>query len=310
MLKITATDVKGNSFALPSPAYLTINQDEDVPADDLSLTIPININLTEINFITAEDNGVIVFSGPVDEQQTIVSEDSVYTKLTARSMASVLLDNESKPVNYMNPSTYVIFSRHLLPCGITKYKGEEKVMKDMLNISKGTTNWQAFYSFCVNTYGKMPRIEPDGTANFNGLESDREILFSNTEGINYNSVLENNKRCRLISDVWVKTTDNSGYITDVYNPDARERGILRCRYLDASASSSSLTVADKIINNATDSSYEITLVCPERLLDIIGAKAAVKDNYIGKVENLYVSSIYYSLRPDGEHTTVTLKKEN
>ena len=56
---------------------------------------------------------------------------------------------------------------------------DETVLKGDYNISKGTTDWQAFASFCLATVGVVPRIEPDGTADFYGVENDMKLRFSN-----------------------------------------------------------------------------------------------------------------------------------
>lgn len=308
MLSIIAYDIEGNRFELPTPVYMTLNRDENVPADDMALTFPFIESLPELDRITAKDGGETVFTGIIDEQMTISGGGGIFTKLVARSMAAVLLDNESKPVNYVNPSGSVIFSRHLAPCGIVACKGDDAVLKGPLNISKGCTHWQAFYSFCINALGKIPRIEADGTADFSGLERNGEILFSNNGGVSYSSIKENSRRCLVISRVFVKTSHKGDYDTVVQNGDGINRRIDRVRYLDASGAVP-VTVADSMINNGRDSSYELVVVCPLRLLNIIGAKATVEDSCLGRRENLYVSALSYSLKPGVQATSVTLKKE-
>ena len=308
MLTFIATDIYGKDIILPQQLSVTINQEEAVPADDLTVVFPIIEGLSELDKIQVKQNDEIVFKGIVDEQQAISNKSGAYTKIIARSMAAVLLDNESKPANYINPSTSVIYSRHLKPYGIEKYNGENQSLVGSFNVFKGSTNWQAFSNFCVQTFGKIPRIESDGTANFNGLERDKEITFGSDEGINYISVTENNRRCQLISSVWAKTSAQGDYTTEITNDTAKDRKIKRERYFDATANSD-LRVADKIINNSIDSSYELSLTCLGCYLDIIGSRAKVKDRHLGIIENLYVSGICYALNSNGEFTKVLLKKE-
>ena len=308
MLTFIATDIFGVDVPLPQPLSITINQEENVPADDLTVVFPLVYNLQELNRILVKDNDVIVFKGIVDEQQAISNKNGAFLKIIARSMAAVLLDNESKPVSYINPSVSVIFSRHLDPCGIESYKGDNLSCVGSFNVPKGSTNWQVLNSFCIKTFGNSPRIESDGTANFKGLARDRKIVFSNSNGINYISVTENNKRCNLISSVWVKTDEQGDYATEVKNDGVADRSIKRERYIDATVNTD-LYVADKMINNSLDSSYELTLMCLGCYLDIIGSKASVEDKHLGKFTNLYVSGICYTLNSNGEFTRVLLKKE-
>lgn len=310
MLKITAIDVNGNEIQLPKPLSLSINQDAEVPADDLSVTFSYIENLTELDCITVKDSDIVVFKGLVDEQQSIVDNNCAYTKLIARSMAAVLLDNESKPVNYTNPSESVIFSKHIEPYGITEYKGNNKVYLGVMNISKGTTCWQSLYKFCINTYGTIPRIEPDGTLNFYGAKNNNSILFDNTQGVKYYSLKENYKRCKLISNVFVKAPEKESYDTEFVNTTVLDKNIKRSRYIDGFVNSNALNVAEKIINTSVDDSYELTLISPCALLNILGSNATITDDVLGEISNLYVNSIHYCINSDGEYTVVRLKKEN
>jgi hypothetical protein len=302
-------DINDSIIDLPVAEYVTINQEESVPADDLSVTFPYIEQLPELVKIKAFYNSELVFLGIVDEQQVVAQESGVYTKIIARSVAGVLIDNESKPVSYLNPSTSVIWARHLEPHGIDKPVGDDVVLKGALNISKGMTDWQAFYNFCINAYGTVPRVEGDGTVKFSGVECDREMLFSNNGGTKYTSIKENNKRYQLLSTIKVKTTDSGGYNSIVENKDAVSRKIDRQRYLDSASTSNSLVVADTMLENAKKESYEITLICTEPLINVLGAKTKVQDDYIGEIDNLYISGICYRLKPEGEYTTVTLKKK-
>ena len=308
MLSLNAVDIYGNEIVLPIPSYMTVNRDENVPADDISVSFPAIKDLPELCTLTVSEDGEIIFYGQIDEQQTLVSNSSVLTRIVARSMASVLLDNESKPVSYYCPSTSIIFSRHLEPFGIRSYKGSDVVLRETLNIVKGMTNWQAFYTFCMRAYGISPRIEADGTVNLNGIECSKSVYFSNVNGTPYISLKENNKRCNTLSDVWVKLSAGDGYILNVMNENAKERKIKRERYLDATGASTSPVVAQTMIRNSVDNSYELTVVSTQRLVDILGASANLDDPYIGRKDGLYVSNIYYNLTPDSERTTITLKR--
>lgn len=310
MLSLKAIDIYDREITLPIPSYMTVNQDENVPADDISVSFTAISDLPEFNKLIVNEDDEIIFYGQVDEQQTLVSNSDVMTRIIARSMASVLLDNESKPVSYYCPSTSIIFSRHLEPFGISSYKGSDVVLRESINVVKGMTNWQALYSFCMRAYGKIPRVEADGTVNLNGIQCDKSIYFSNTDGISYISLKENNKRCNTLSDVWVKLSSGDGYILNVMNEDAKERKIKRERYLDAAGASASPTVAQTMIRNSTDNSYEIIVASLGRHLNILGASAVIDDPYIGRRDGLYVSNIYYNLTPDGERTTITLKRSN
>ena len=309
MLSIVAVDIFDNEIKLPSPKSLSVNQEIEVPADDFTAVFMFIKNLPELKKVILKENNEVVFMGLVDEQQVISDGDSGYIKIVARSMASLLLDNESRPVNYCNPSTNVIFEKHLKPLGFAEFKGEDITLYDTLNVYKGMTNWQAFYNFVKRVYGRYPRIEADGKVDFDGIENSETMYFSNIDGMPYTSIKENIKRCDVVSKVFVKTGENSGYTTEFTNEEAIKKGIKRERYLDVTNGISTIDTARKILENTKTKGYEITVITPLRLLNVLGAKAVVKDEYIGEIENLYVNSVYYSLSTQGEFTTLILKKE-
>ncbi len=309
MLSFIGIDINDNEIKLPAPEYVTINQEEDVPADDISVVFPFIPNLPELQKITVKSHNQVVFIGLVDEQQIISKEQGIWTKIVGRSLAAFLLDNESKPISYLNPSSSVIAEKHLSPYSMENFPGEDIVLSGTLNIPKGSTQWQALYNFCISAYGNRPRVDAVGTVKMRGIKSDESILFSNKDGQRYISIKENNKRYKLLSSVKVKIDHKGDYNSVVENKTAVHRKINRVRYLDSTYSSELFPVADKMLEKSVKDSYEIVLVCPDILINLLGANAKIQDNYIGEKDNLYISGICCKLSPEGEYTTVTLKKK-
>ena len=253
------------------------------------------------------DDGETVFTGIVDEQLTAADKRGAYNKIVARSMAALLLDNESTPKNYNQPSTSVIFKYHIEPFGFKAYKGANKIAKGTINIPKGSTNWYAVETFAKKAFGCFPRVESDGTVNFNGVMKDSTIRFSKNDGAIYNSVKENKKKCKVISNVKVKLKPDIGYELNVKNKKV-SAAVRRERLLDASVSSVMPDVAESMINNSNNAAYELEVISPQRLLNILGSRAEINDEYLGSIDNLYVSSLYYRLTSSDEYTAVKLKK--
>ncbi|MBQ5398812.1 MAG: hypothetical protein IIU14_05160 [Ruminococcus sp.] len=305
--------IKNNDLTvteLNKPFSCSISMNEDIPADALSVSFLGRLNIPEACYIQVYDDESLVFSGIIDEIRFFADDTSCYTKLTARSMAAVLLDNEAKPVSYNEVSTSVVFRNHLEPYGIKGYTGDEKTVFGKLNISKGMTNWQIFSYFCVRAFNKKPRIEADGTASFCGLTDKGTVRFSNTDGIKYNSVKENKKLCSEITQVRVKFESGADYDRKIRNAETEEKPVKRERFIDATNPSVPDTLADSIISNSYRDSYVVTLRCEGRLLGILGAGAEVFDEFIGEKKNMYVSDVSYSLSSSGEYTTVTLKRRD
>ena len=314
MLKFIFTDIYDNEIELNSILALSINKEENVPADDMTAVFAYQ-DLNELVSVKMYDNDEIEFTGIVDEQQKIVTGGGMYLKIIARSMAGALLDNESVPVTYNHPSTSLIFERHVKPFGIKSYNGNNSTYFGELVISKGMSNFQALSNFCNNCFSTTPRINSKGEVDINGLSYDKSVTFSPKEsegGIEYISMTESIKRCEEVSAVNVKVTNSSGYLNVVKNDDAQKRKIKRERYLNAVLTDTPMKCADIMIKNGKQNSYYVKLVCPFRHLDILGNKAIVKSasSDSSKIENLYVSSVRYTLNHSTDSTTVILKRRD
>lgn len=307
MLELYGTTEDLQEVSLGDIISLTINREENVPADDLSVTLAYNQELPEIYRVRLTDDEETVFKGIVDEQFTAADRNGAYNKIVARSMAALLLDNESIPMNYNQPSTSVIFKYHIEPFGFKDYKGANRIAAGTLSIPKGSTNWYVVESFTKKAFGSFPRVESDGTINFNGLKNESTVKFSRSDGVDYNSIKENKKRCKLLSNIRVKLKPESGYDLNIKNKNISEV-VIRERLIDATVSVVTPYTAQVMLDNGDNAAYEIMITSPRRLLSILGSRASVDDEYIGSVDNLYVSSLYYKLTPDGEYTTVTLKR--
>lgn len=307
MLELYGVTEDLNEVELGYILSLTINREENVPADDLSVTLAYNNDLPEIYRVRLTDDGETVFRGIVDEQFTTADRNGAYNKIVARSMAALLLDNESIPVNYNQPSASDIFKYHIEPFGFKEYKGANKVAEGILTIPKGSTNWYVVEAFTKKAFGGFPRVESDGTINFAGVKNESTVKFSINDGVDYNSIKENKKKYKLLSNVRVKLKPDCGYDLNVKNKNING-GVIRERLIDATISAVTPYTAQTMLDNGDNAAYEIEITSPRRLLNILGSKALVDDEYIGTVDNLYVSSLYYKLTPDAEYTTVTLKR--
>ena len=75
------------------------------------------------------------------------------------------------------------------------------------------------------------------------------------------------------------------------------------------ADKTTIQTADNIIRKSNSDSYSITLDCIGCLIESIGRPAVLDDDMFGRIENLTVRKIRYTVGSDGEKTTVTLGKE-
>lgn len=309
MLSYFFTDKNGKKFEIKNVLTAEISADVDVPADELVLVMPYDERFRNADMFEVYDDEALVFVGQADEIVSIVQNSGAIAKLSARSLAGRLLDNEAEPVTYVNPAAKFIFERHLKPFGIVGYDGDEHAFMGKIKIEKGMTEWQVLEKFCNGRYGKSPRITGAGFALMCGTYGGAKPIVFGRNGVGYTSLREYIKPCRVISQIKLRTEEYGGYKSIISNKCVADR-IKRVRYVNAFLDNNAVKTADRMIENGNRQSFEITVECPKCLCGIVGRRAVIYDPIVGKREGLVVTSIKYSLKKNGESTTVVLGKEN
>ena len=309
MLSFVFTDTEKREHRFDDPLTLNIRMDEDVPADDLYAVFPYR-DVGELTRVAAYDGGTLAFVGVVDEQERILSEKGRFLRVSARSLAAHLLDNEAPPQTYSHPSASLIFERHIAPYGIVWDEDDATYFGEQV-ITKGTSQWAVLKNFCNACYSTAPRITADGRLRMKDSADPETVSFSDSGGgIAYSELYESKKRCEEISCVNIKVSDDEGYCRRIENADAAARGIVRERYLNAILAATPVTCADSIIANGEAASYSMTLKCGGRLTDCMGKRAIVQNRLFGERKDLYISGVSYRLDANGDSTTLRLKRRS
>ncbi len=292
------------------PITAVMNCELEVPADEITVTCRYDREISEnADYINVFCDGELIFKGQIDEIADIKDENGVITRISARSLAGMLLDNEAEPVTYINPAPEFIYLRHLKPFGIDAFTVKNTPFYGHLKIDKGMSHWQVFQNFCKNLYGTMPRISGDGKAYFEGVDSkDKVVLESNAQKSDYYSLKAYNKRYKLISGVKVRLDEFGTYSSYIKNENPDCKKIRRERYVNAAADTSSIETADKVIANSNKSGRIYLAESAGCHIGLIGKRAVIDDDVFGKIDNLTVAKTAYTLNKDGEFTSITLIK--
>lgn len=308
MLRFEVTYKDKRAFQLGNVLTAELDRQLDVPADSLTLTVPYNRTLIEnADMLSAYSGDEQVFFGQIDEIVTVKQSGGLISRLSARSLAAALLDNEAEPLEYNNPSSRLIYNRHLAPFGITEYDEERHPLYGNFRISKGMSHWQVIENYCKKRYGAIPRIS-GSRAYLKGIEAEGEALFGG-DGTSYFEMREYRRRCKLISKVRLMFSTVAGYGSYILNENPECEGVERVRFVNALADNTSVDTAQSIIDAGNRDSYFIKLKCVGSKLEILGKAAIVDDNELGRIENLRVYGVNYKLNSGGELTTVVLRKE-
>ena len=306
MLRCVLRDVNGMEIIMPELLSLQVNADEGVPADSLDATFGY-APTAQLTGVTLYDDDTPLFIGIVDEEEHQCDPQGEYLRLSARSLAAHLLDNEAEPCSYDHPSLGLIYERYLKPYGITLFDGDDAVFFGEQSVMKGASCWRVLKNFCTACYSSVPRVSSVGVLYPKGIRQNETISFGG-DGIRYTSIREVQKRCEEISAVYVKASNSGTYSLPIENPQAIERGVRRVRYLNAMLSESPMRCADAMIRNGEKKAYAIHLSCPSCLLGKEGCRAVLRDTVLGNKEDLYISAVHYRMTKDGAYSSVTLKR--
>lgn len=306
MLSCVLQDVHGNRITAPRLLSLRVNIDEGVPADSLYAVFPYT-ETEELAAITLYDGDTTVFIGVIDEEEHERSAQGEYLKVSARSLAAHLLDNEAMPCAYDHPSMRFIYERYVQPYGITLCADDDAVYFGEQSILKGSSCYRVLKKFCTACYSSVPRISSVGVLYPKGMQREQTTVFG-SGGVRYTALSEINKRCEEISTVYVKTSNMVSYTLPIENARAKERGIRRVRYLNAALTESPMHCADAMIHNGDAKAYTVRLRCPTCLLGTEGNRARLQDTVIDGNNDLYISALHYRMNAEGEYTDVILKR--
>lgn len=308
-MNVNAITASGVDIVLSAPLSLFINREEDVPADDLTAVFAYTAPLPELSEIRVTDGDEILFSGIVDEQSVFCSANGIVLKITARSMAALLLDNEAQPQCYDRPCADDMFRRHILPLGITRYSCDRQERPARFEILKGMSQWQALSLFCRSCLDSAPSVTPDGCVMMcEHKKAEAPLCFGGREGLPITEGIVKIKRYKRLSRIFVKTGNDQGYDMIMEDKDAQESGIKRERFLNASNPLSvPVSRADTMLENGRKQSIEIVLTCPARMTAALG-KAARAQVCGETYRKLYVSGLQYKLLTGKETTTLTLNR--
>ena len=147
MLRCELKDVYGQKYAMPRILSLQVDVDEGVPADALYALFPYTPT-AELCEITLYDGDAPVFIGVIDEEEHICERNGTYLKVSARSLAAHLLDNEAMPCEYDHPSLSLMVERYAKPFGVTLGTESDEVFFGEQSVTKGTSCWKALKTFC------------------------------------------------------------------------------------------------------------------------------------------------------------------
>ena len=310
-MKFKFETVKNKIIELKDPYMVSINKEEETPADDLTAIFPIDKKFDEFRNVEVFLDDVMIFSGVIDEQITEVSDSGLTLKIYARNKAALLIDNEALPQTYQNPSLKIIFDRHIKKYGFSELRGDNKAFTNTFTVSKGMSEWDVLKEYCSTYLNTVPIVIDDYIidATSRNYNKSNTILSNNDNGIRYFGIKEDVSRYNLISEVFVRTGKDAAYDTRITDESALINGVERKRYLNfTNDKRTPVALGEQIIKNGKRKYKRITAECIGLVPFVISQKVRVSDNVLGDIDNLNIIRINYQLDSSGEKTKIVMIK--
>ena len=308
-MRLLGKTVFGEEIELTAPCYLRYESEEGVPADSLEARFarPQGLpELCELSAYAASDTPF--FAGIVDEQIESLQEDGFYLQLACRGFAALLLDSEALPQSYRLPSLQLLYSRHAAPYGFLGVRGDLSPFTDTLQVQKGESEWGVLAAFCRDYLKVEPRVTWDKRFDAAGGAPYKRWTFGTGELPIAGFRLEN-RRCEAISNVYVRSSRDGAYRTEVKNPRAIARGIRRLRYLNAQdGPQTPVSFGAQLIEEGEKRAFSLTLTCPGFVPASVGDRAQVLCKAFGGLEELIIRRVCCLHSRSGAYTTVELRK--
>lgn len=303
MLKYILTDIKGKVTSFSKPLNMTVLSSSGAPADSFSGVFAVSGRIPEILSVKVMNGIEIVFFGYVDEQTEITEAGGTFLEIKARSIESILLDNEASPQTYCLPSMRCIFERHFKPLGFQKYIGSDQSYNGELMIKKGMSQWDVLEGFCEKFVKVKPYISADGVIDISGEVKNTCVFLSRKNII---SVRRSLKRSAVISDIYARTYNAGGYDIHMESKKADGRNIRRVRYVNAvNSKGKTVDYVQDIIDRA-DKTYETYIV---DYCGIVPCRTGDELTVEGVKNRLNIKELHFVLNTKGEYTRIYAEVE-
>lgn len=312
MNKMEVTGITNSKERIPLKQLIALDWQSDrfTPADSLEIVCLDVFRHQRISRIEAKIDGVVFFSGIVDQQQSQVDRTGICSKLSCRSWGALLLDNEARPGTYWSLSAEQLVRAH----------GMGVVKRDMLSwnpvlqqvtVQKGCSHWEVICYFCRRAFGCTPFLGRDRQLLLQPFTK-KKHLFSNglSTGIHYHSASFTEDRYRMLSKVWIKDHRFDGYYGKALeNKAAQVLGVQRERYYHPGTLWGEQDLwksAEFLVKEHQLDYLELDLVLPGYFDLRVGDLAEFQDQQLGNYSELYIAKLAFHWGADGISTRVKL----
>ena len=281
-----------------------LSREISAPCDSLRVKFISKNNAGELVKAEAHSENGLVFRGFCDVQKEEVKSGYTEYFIFARSLASLLVDNEAEPETYYSPTAKALFIINAEKFGFS-FDFQDCAASGKYVVSKGSSCYSAINRLVSAQYGKSITVTPDGHIT---VPEGKSVLTLEGDRIISEKRIIN--RGAPVSQVDYKIASNSSYSHHMKSRSLEKRSINRIKKVNLSS----------LFDWQRESEVKRIITDSARSLDCIDytlSGAFIPELY-GRVsyENspydlsgYYISAICASLDKNGEQTYLRLSKE-
>ena len=218
-------DHQGTRWQLPALLAWQLDYAAGVPCDSFWLRMPWKAGSQTspeqwVEF-QAEYQGERVFTGLVDECESVQSEDGWTMEVAGRGMAARLLDNEALGQDYVSATQEDIIRDHVAPYGVETAPGAALPSVSRFSVAAGSSEWSVVYDFARYYGGVAPRFDRLGRLVLTGWGGSRTLTLGDSVPVTRMTCRD--RRYGVLSRVLVRDR-YSGAIQTVENRTFLELG--------------------------------------------------------------------------------------
>lgn len=294
------TDTLGRDYTVENAVSYELIDEAAASCKGLRLYFDTDRELGETVCVKAEHNGRIVFNGFCDLQKERRVQNGFEYFIYARSLASILVDNEAEPFEYKKPTAKQLFINNARQFGF-KCDLPDIFTDNSYIVSKGTSCFGAVNDFVFMMTGFPVYIDENGSMRIYGVG--KTVRYLN----DYHLLSQEYKisRSSVISRVDYKISAAEGYKYHCMSSFAEQNKIQRSGKINLSG----LPVwqrekaAERKITASLDSYYSLKTklsgVCDFHLFDRVQTDKG----------EFSVSEMIYEKNETGETTTLVMKRK-
>lgn len=294
------TDTFGRDYTVENAVSYELIDEAGASCKGLRLYFDTDCELGEIVYVKAENNGSSVFNGFCDLQKESRAQNGFEYFVYARSLASVLIDNEAEPFEYKNPTAKQLFISNARQFGF-KCNLPDIFTENSYVVSKGTSCFGAVNNFVFMMTGFPVYIDENGCMRIYG----KGKTVKNFDGCHLLSQEYSISRSSVISRADYKINASEGYKYHCMSSFAEQNKIKQSRKINLSGLPAwqREKAAERKITASLDEYYSLKIrlsgICDFRLFDRVKTDKG----------EFYVSEMIYAKNESGETTALVMKRK-